>query len=103
MAEARDVVVHLKPLAKHFTQLEQNDFTDSRSYLKPMLHCVCLLWANSRYFCLNSKMTLLLREIANSIVEECTKELDPSSIFQGESEEQVKILETVLDILKSFM
>lgn len=103
VAEARDINLFLKPLSKHFENLETNNFSDSKKFLRPMIHCICLLWANSRYFCLNSKITLLLREVGNSIVQESTKELDPTSIFQGDTEEQIDKMAKIIDILKGFV
>jgi dynein heavy chain len=68
--EARDITLYLKPLIKHFEGLENTDFRDMQSLLRPLIHCVALVWANSRYYRTSAKIITLVREIANLIIQE---------------------------------
>lgn len=68
LAEAKDVSVYLNPLQKHFTLLDETDFAESKVLLKPLIHVVCLVWANSRYYCHSSKIIVLLRQICNLLI-----------------------------------
>ena len=62
--------MYLKPLVKHFDVLENMDFKDVQSLLQPLVHCVALVWANSRYYCTSDKIITLIREIANLLIQE---------------------------------
>lgn len=70
LTEAKDICKFLKPLAKHFTTLEETDFSDVAPCLKPLMHVVCLVWANSRYYCNSGKIIILLKEICNLIIHQ---------------------------------
>ncbi len=70
MAEARDITLYLSPLLKHFVQFEDTDFSESKPLLKPLMHVVCLVWANSTYYRTSSKLIVLLRQICNLIIQQ---------------------------------
>jgi dynein heavy chain len=70
VAEARDVTLYLKPLVKHFDVLENTDFKDVQPLLRPLVHCVALVWANSHYYCTSTKIVTLVREVANLLIQE---------------------------------
>lgn len=70
LTEAKDICRFLKPLIKHFTLLEETDFADVGPYLKPLMHVVCLVWANSRYYCNSGKIIILLKQICNLIIQQ---------------------------------
>lgn len=68
MIEARDICLYLKPLQSYFDQIESLDFNDIQPKLRPMLHCICLTWANSRYYCTTTRIIILLREVSNLLI-----------------------------------
>jgi dynein heavy chain len=70
VTEARDITLHLKPLVKHFEVLENTDFRDVLPLLRPLVHCVALVWANSHYYRTSAKIITLVREIANLLIQE---------------------------------
>lgn len=96
---ARDVNLWLKPLAKYFDDFETQDFLDLKNKIAPMLHCICLLWANSTVYYKNSRMVILFKMINNMILASATRTLDPEALFQGEPYEILARLDAVLDIL----
>lgn len=73
LAEARDISIHLNPLEKHFTQIEEIDFAESKPLLEPLMHVVCMVWSRSRYYCQSSKITVLLRQICNLLIHQVLK------------------------------
>ena len=77
LAEAQDINLHLKPLRSHFEEIEQADFEDLRKHLEPMMHVVCLVWANSKYYNTPARIIILLQEICNLII------FLVSSLFSG--------------------
>ena len=62
--------LHLNPLLKMFDDFQGLDFNVATQYLEPILHCICLVWAHSRYYCLSKRIVTLLKMFGNSIVEQ---------------------------------
>lgn len=59
-----------------------------------------MMWARSKYYGLNSRITILFRMINNMMIESSTKFLDPGSLFQGEPDESLSVLGKVISILE---
>ncbi|XP_055624132.1 dynein beta chain, ciliary-like isoform X2 [Toxorhynchites rutilus septentrionalis] len=95
--EADDVTLFLMPLKKHFETFESTEFTDAMELIAPMLHCVCLLWAHSFYYGSNARIMILFKMISNMMITEASKCLDPGSLFQGEPDECLLKINTVID------
>ncbi|KAF4519850.1 hypothetical protein B566_EDAN005192, partial [Ephemera danica] len=103
LAEARDIALHLKPLQRHLTALEDvADFAEAGPLLRPLMHTVCLVWAHSRYYCHSSKLIVLLRQICNLIIQQAKRYLDPSSIFQSDVDEAKQRIQLSISILLQF-
>lgn len=73
LAEARDISIHLNPLQKHFTQIDETDFAEAKPLLEPLMHVICMVWSRSRYYCQSSKITVLLRQICNLLIHQVFK------------------------------
>ncbi|XP_065078949.1 dynein beta chain, ciliary [Ochlerotatus camptorhynchus] len=102
LAEARDITLYLNPLTRHFQQLEDTEFSESRVLLKPLMHVVCLIWSNSLYYCHSAKLIVLLRQICNLIIQQAKRFLDPSSIFHSDIDEAMQRISLSIQILKYF-
>lgn len=102
MAEANDITLHLNPMKKYVQALEETEFSEFKPLMVSLMHVVCLLWANSRYYCQSSRITVLLRQICNLIIQQAKRYLDPSSIFQSDIDEAMQRLLLSINILKSF-
>lgn len=71
--EAININIYLTPLRHHFEDYEQAEFDESIPFLAPMMHTVCLVWANSRYNT-PARIIVMLQEMCNLIIEQvCTK------------------------------
>lgn len=70
LSEAQDVSLYLKPLENIFVDLEQTEFDELEKLLSPLLHSVCLLWANSEHYNTPGRVVVLLREICNLIISQ---------------------------------
>ncbi|XP_028032579.1 dynein beta chain, ciliary-like isoform X2 [Bombyx mandarina] len=103
IVECRDIYVYQKPLIMHFETFEGTDFADAKSLIRPMFHCICLLWGNSRYYCNIEKLIPLLREVCNLVIQQCTNSIDPTAIFQGDAEEQLLKIRKAMSILNHFI
>lgn len=87
---------------RHFENVEQTDFVDIKATIKPMLHCICMMWARSRYYGTNARMIILLKVIGNLLIAEASKSLDPTSLFQGEADEGLAKLNQVIANMEYF-
>ncbi|XP_047352693.1 dynein beta chain, ciliary-like [Vespa velutina] len=97
--EARDIWMHLKPLEYYLNKIQSTEFKDIQPLLKPLMHCVCLIWSNSKYYCTTTRIIRLLSMISNLLIAEANKFLDPSSLFEGDAEDNLKRLEQTKNII----
>ncbi|CAH0400414.1 unnamed protein product [Chilo suppressalis] len=103
IVECRDIYIYQRPLQQHFETFEGTDFSDAKFLIRPMFHCIGLLWGNSRYYCNVEKLIPLLREVCNLVIQQCTNSIDPASIFQGDADENLLKLRKATSILKHFI
>lgn len=62
-----------------------------------------MIWGNSKYYCCSERMVVLMKQIANMLIESAERSLDPGSIFQGEPDEtSIKIIK-VIRIFENFL
>ncbi|XP_046432396.1 dynein beta chain, ciliary-like [Neodiprion fabricii] len=101
--EARDVCLYLKPLQSYFDQIESMDFNDIEPKIKPMLHCICLTWANSRYYCTTTRIITLLSEVSNLLIATASRSLDPTSLFQGDIDDNLKKIVRTIAIIGNYV
>lgn len=69
LSEAKDITLYLKPLKKHIDLLEETDFSDATPLLAPLVHVVCLIWSNSKYYD-QVKIIVLLKQICNLLIHQ---------------------------------
>jgi dynein heavy chain, axonemal len=102
LEEAQDIDVHLRPLAGHFEMLETTEFDESSAAFDPMFHTICLVWANSKYYCRPARIIVLLQEINNLIMKRSTEFLEPIDLFKGEIEESVEKIKVTCNVLDTY-
>ncbi|XP_014471080.1 PREDICTED: dynein beta chain, ciliary-like [Dinoponera quadriceps] len=101
--EARDVCSYLKALEPHFEDIKNTGFKDIQMKLKPLLHCVCLLWSNSKYYCTSTRIITLLVEISNLLISEAAKYLDQNTLFADDVGDSLTRLEHVINVLTYYV
>uniref|UniRef100_A0A1B6BXH8 Dynein beta chain, ciliary-like n=1 Tax=Clastoptera arizonana TaxID=38151 RepID=A0A1B6BXH8_9HEMI len=100
--EAKDIAKVMTPLEKYSNKVESLDFTEVSNYLPPLLHIVCLIWCNCKYYCISSKLVNLIKLICNLVIEQANKYLEPESLFQGEIQESNAKLVLVVKTINDF-
>jgi dynein heavy chain len=65
-----------------FQTLEAVEFPDIEPQLRPLMHCVCLVYANSTYYNSPARIIVLLQETCNLLIDAARKYIDPTSLFQ---------------------
>ncbi|XP_031848127.1 dynein beta chain, ciliary [Nomia melanderi] len=98
LLETRDINLYLKPLEFYFREIESSEFKDLGIKLKSLLHCACLMWSNSKYYTLE-RMIALLREISNLLISQSVKYINPSTLFEGDIEENKAKISEVIPLL----
>ncbi|KAK3091630.1 hypothetical protein FSP39_021358 [Pinctada imbricata] len=102
LTEAQDINIYLKPLRHHFEDYEQAEFDECIPMLAPMMHTVCLTWANSEYYSTPARIIILLQEMCNMIINMARNFLDPTEIFKGEVEETIEKVRKACAVLKAY-
>ncbi|CAF0714705.1 unnamed protein product [Brachionus calyciflorus] len=102
LEESQDIDAHLKPLAGHFESLDTTEFDESVPLFEPMFHTICLLWANSKYYCRPARIIVLLQELNNVVIKRASEFLEPIDLFKGEPEESVEKIKTTFNILEAY-
>ncbi|XP_008058125.2 dynein heavy chain 9, axonemal-like [Carlito syrichta] len=102
LAEARDIHVHLVPLHRHLETLENAEFPEVKSQLHPLLHVVCLIWATCKCYRFPGRLTVLLQEICNLLIQQASNYLSPEDLLRSDVEESQRKLQVVSDTLSFF-
>ncbi|UYV64721.1 DNAH9 [Cordylochernes scorpioides] len=68
LAEARDITLHLKPLEKHFVDMQQEDFSDLKPKIPGLMHSIAMLWCFSDYFRTPYRIIVLIQKVCNLII-----------------------------------
>lgn len=126
LQETKDVSLFLKPLVNcehnkenvffsediiadsfgfqqiHVQRFETTDFGDSKELIRPLMHIMCLVWANSKYYCTNDRIVHMLKLLHNQMIEDAKTSLDPGSIFQGEPDEALSTIKIIIDIFQYY-
>lgn len=86
----------------HFERFEKEELLDNEERIRPLYHVVCMMWARSTYYGLNTRMKVLFRMINNLMIECAIRSLEPSSLFQGEPDESLQKLGKVINVLEGY-
>lgn len=99
--EADDITLWMTPLKFHFDKIEKEEFLENQpKKVDDLYHVVCLMWAHSNYYGTNKRMIVLFRMINNMYIECSSKFLDPGSLFQGEPDESLNVLNKIISVLE---
>ena len=103
VAEAQDILAHLKPLKKHLELVRMAKFNELGRYMRPLMHCICLVWGHSKYYCSAARIIVLLQEICNMLIDMGRQFLGgDSSIFNMDPHEGLAKTSAVYNGLKLF-
>uniref|UniRef100_A0A665X2B6 Dynein, axonemal, heavy chain 9 n=1 Tax=Echeneis naucrates TaxID=173247 RepID=A0A665X2B6_ECHNA len=102
LEEARDNYIYLQPLQRLFEDMENVDFPDVRAQISPLMHTVCLVWANSRYYNTPARLIVLLQETCNLLIQQAKLYLVPEEVLRGEVPESLLKVQTSFEILQLF-
>ncbi|XP_076624613.1 dynein beta chain, ciliary-like [Colletes latitarsis] len=101
LLETRDINLYLKPLESYFQEIDHTEFKLIGAKLKALMHCACLMWANSKYYSME-RMIVLLREISDLLISQAIKYINPSTLFEVDTEENRAKIAEVLPFLDNY-
>uniref|UniRef100_A0A452SUF2 Dynein heavy chain tail domain-containing protein n=1 Tax=Ursus americanus TaxID=9643 RepID=A0A452SUF2_URSAM len=102
LTEARDIHTHLTPLSRHLELLESLEFPEVKPRLRPLLHVVCLIWATCESYRCPGRLTVLLQELCNLLIQQASNYLSPEGLLRSEVEESQRKLHVAMDTLSFF-
>lgn len=102
LEEAKEISLYLTPLGKNFKQCEETEFSESKSLMGVIIHCLGLAWSKSSHYRNSSKLIIMLRQISNLLIQEAQRYLDPTSIFQTDMEEALQRVQISRQVLEEF-
>uniref|UniRef100_G1L0C1 Dynein heavy chain tail domain-containing protein n=1 Tax=Ailuropoda melanoleuca TaxID=9646 RepID=G1L0C1_AILME len=102
LTEARDIHTHLTPLSRHLELLESLEFPEVKPRLRPLLHVVCLIWATCESYRCPGRLTVLLQELCNLLIQQASNYLSPEGLLRSEVEESQRKLHVAVDTLSFF-
>ncbi|KAM3592376.1 uncharacterized protein V6R79_017533 [Siganus canaliculatus] len=102
LEEAVDICTYLMPLERLFEEMENAEFPEVKAQIGPLMHTVCLVWANSRHYSRAARLVVLLQEMCNLLIQQAKVFLVPEEILKGEVSETLQKLETSLEVLQLF-
>ena len=103
LEESQDISDNLKPISGHFESLETTEFDQAIPAFDPMFHTICLIWANSKYYCRPARIIILLQELNNLIIKRATEFVEPLDLFKGEPEESVEKIRVCYASLDAYL
>ncbi|KAL6475225.1 hypothetical protein MHYP_G00162650 [Metynnis hypsauchen] len=102
LEEAKDINSFLKPIQRHTEDLENIEFSEVKERIAPLMHTVCLVWANSKHYNTPARVIVLLQEICNLFIQQARSYLNPEDILKGDVVESLARVQTALDVLTHF-
>jgi len=102
LAEAEDIHIHLQGIKWVIDDLEQGEFETYLTYVKPLFHCVCKVWAHSKYYRTPARLTILLQQFCNLMIVQCRDFLKAEELFKNEVDEVVLQIDLAVKILVKF-
>lgn len=101
LTQARNVSIYLNAFAKHTHHFQSNHFLECGTLIKPMMHCLCIMWTQSIYYP-NDGWPRLIQMIANMLIEESMNALDAETLFQNDIDDTISKIIEIVEILNTF-
>lgn len=101
LTQARDVSIYLNAFAKHTHLFQSNHFLECGALIKPMLHCMCLMWSQSIYYPKENWPRLFIL-IGNMLIDESMNALDAETLFQNDIEDTIMKITEIVAILNLY-
>ncbi|VDP87363.1 unnamed protein product [Echinostoma caproni] len=102
LREAQDIHNHLAILRPYLEDMEQAELEQLRTHFEPVMHLLCLIWADSPGYRQPGRILIILQELCNLIIDQCRVYLDPTDVLKAEPEEAINKVNLTLSVLHAF-
>ncbi|KAI9142914.1 dynein heavy chain and region D6 of dynein motor-domain-containing protein [Paraphysoderma sedebokerense] len=100
--EATDISLHLQPLRPYVERMNSGgDLQDLMTIFSPMIRTICLIWNHSKFYNTPGRVIVLIREIANDVIEQA-RNFVTNDIFTIDPEEASERIRTALKFCNEF-
>ncbi|KAJ3096963.1 hypothetical protein HDU97_005410 [Phlyctochytrium planicorne] len=101
--EASDINNYLKTLRASVERLTgASDFLELTQIFPGMARSLVLIWKHSKFYNTPNRITVILREICNDIIEQARAFIQPAELFTSEPEEAAERIRIVLRVCEAF-
>nr|KAJ3421855.1 hypothetical protein HK105_002054 [Polyrhizophydium stewartii] len=103
LEEASDINTYLKALRPQVERLAGASELAELSQIFPgLMHTLLMIWKSSKHYNTPNRLTVVIQEICNDIIDQARTFIQPAEIFAAEPEEAAERLRLVLRICDSF-
>eukprot|EP00002_Diphylleia_rotans_P013390 TRINITY_DN2619_c0_g1_i7.p1 TRINITY_DN2619_c0_g1~~TRINITY_DN2619_c0_g1_i7.p1 ORF type:complete len:4501 (-),score=1146.89 TRINITY_DN2619_c0_g1_i7:169-13671(-) len=101
--EANSNSIHLEPLRKWFSRLEEAiDFISITETYQAIMHIILLIWKNSKFYNTPGRLFVLIVEICNVIIDKATQFINDKELFKMDPQDAVDRLKIALRVCGQF-
>ncbi|KAJ8290699.1 hypothetical protein GJAV_G00016460 [Gymnothorax javanicus] len=98
--EAQDVELHLQPLGKLLSQLQEKDFQGLQPLVGPLFHLLCLVWTHCNSYRSPARIVVLLQELCSFFIDQATVFLNPENLMKAEAEEALEQVQLAIALFQ---
>ncbi|XP_038653360.1 dynein heavy chain 11, axonemal-like isoform X2 [Scyliorhinus canicula] len=102
LVEVQDIDLHLRPLRRHIKIMQEGELAEILVFIPALFHTICLIWTNSKFYCIPIRIIVLLQEFCNLLIEKATVSLSPEGLLKEEIEESVERVQISVKIFKAY-
>ena len=101
--EANDINTYLKPLRPLVERLVgTTEPAELCQIFSQLMHTLLLIWKCSKYYNTPNRLSIILREICNDVIEQARNIIQPTELFGTEPEEAAERIRSALKVCDSF-
>lgn len=101
--EANDIHTFLKALRPQIDKLSSiNEFVELAQIFPGLMKTLLLIWKSSKHYNTPQRITVVIQEICNDIIEAARNFISPAELFAAEPEEAAERLRLVLRVFNLF-
>ncbi|KAI8914343.1 dynein heavy chain and region D6 of dynein motor-domain-containing protein [Gorgonomyces haynaldii] len=103
LEEASDINTYLKALRPQVEKLSSGgEFIELVQVFPALMKTLLMIWKSSKHYNTPNRLTVVLQEICNDIIEAARTHIAPAELFTAEPEEAAERLRVVLRVCNNF-
>lgn len=101
--EAKDINRYLSALRPIVERLgAAGEFVEIAQIFPALFHTLVLICKNGKYYNTPNRLTVIIREICNDVIELARTQISPAELFTAEPEEAAERIKLVVRVLEAF-